>query len=507
MRNAPPTPVATVAASAPPFAAGFTRQELLLLFGITIAAAVLRLIGLGEWSLWVDEVHSLRDALKPLPEFWDAPNAQYYPLSYLLLHALLPLMPSSLGEGWLRLPFAFFGILSVPLLALVGRPIVGNRAALVAATLLALSPWHIFWSQNVRAYAMVLFFGTLGGGAFFVGLERRSWWLLTLGLLTTLLAGFCHASAFLLLAVFGVYALITRRRPGALPGRWLPLVVIALLTVLIVLLLPLLQVAHRNKPESSVLHLAQTTAFFVRVPLLIAALGGILWLFDRGERAASFLLSWAVVPLLALAIASVLIEARATAQYCIYTLPAFCLAAGVIVVALTRRLAGPGLRGTLLRAIPLGVLLVDMFAQDYLYYARQHGDRPRWAEAALHAQRQGGTRMRVISTNGPSMAYYLNRNGLVGQPTPGGAPDIVSLADFMLKEQGGGDQYLLTEIRRARLDGVALYVILTEPELYEMDQQKLFDSALRREFREVLWLPNWNGPKDMCVHVYELPRR
>jgi hypothetical protein len=488
-----------------PSAAPFGRRELIWLGAITLAAAGLRLFRLGEWSLWIDEAHTLRDVLKPAPQFWEENSG--YPLSYLLLRGLvpdgpLPLLPS-LREDWLRLPFAFFGILSVPLLALIGRPILGARASLFAAALLAVSPWHLYWSQNARGYALVLFFGMLGAGTFHLGVTRRSAVQIGFALLMTLVAGLCHPSGHLLFAAYLVDALAGWRRSAPRP-RWLLAGLLLLLLVLTPIVLPLLQTHMRNKPAFSFAHLAQTTVYFVGIPVLIAALGGVLWLLDRGSRAAAFLLTWGIVPLLALAVMSAT-GMEVTAQYAFATLPAFCLAAAVLIEVMMVRVASTGLRGAILRAVPIAILVLPMLGQDWLYFERQHGDRPRWREAAHLIARQASRDARVVSTNGRSMAYYLNPASLGWS---GGQRDvqIVDLARHMF-EQAGGDAILREQIALARAERSQLYVVVTEPELYQWDPAKLFLGTAKKELQLLDWLPNWNGPKDMTVHVFRLRDR
>ena len=78
MPDLPPDP------ATPPF----TRDQLLVLAGITLLAAVLRLFRLEEWSLWVDEAHTFRDATSDLDVFW-ASNVSKYPVSALTLRWLL----------------------------------------------------------------------------------------------------------------------------------------------------------------------------------------------------------------------------------------------------------------------------------------------------------------------------------------------------------------------------------------------------------------------------------
>lgn len=64
-----------------------------------------------------------------------------------------------------RLPAAVLGALTVPLLFLFGRRLVGDPGALVAATLLATSEWHLVYSRMARMYAPFLFFFVLAAWA------------------------------------------------------------------------------------------------------------------------------------------------------------------------------------------------------------------------------------------------------------------------------------------------------------------------------------------------------
>lgn len=488
----------------------FGRRELVLLAAITALAAALRLYKLGEWSFWVDEAHTFRDTIAPWERFWSS-HVSAYPLSYLTARAFLELLGAPSSEGWMRLPFVFFGILSVPVLGLVGRQIVGRGTALVAALFLAVSPWHVYWSQNARSYSMVVFFGLLAAGSFYAFLQSRRGLVLVGAVVATLLAGLCHPSAYLLLAAFMVYAAhgpIFGGRHGRQARafeKWLPLGLLALLAGVLAVLLPVVQHVLQAKPEFSLMHLVQTTIFYVRTPVLAAAVGGLLFLFDRGDRAAPFLTAWLAVPLLVLAVLAGT-AMKVTAQYAFYTLPAFCLLAAVAVVTLAEGFAARGFRGLLLRVIPAAILLCDMVGHDYLYFEKYHGERPRWREAALFVQRQADGPLRVLTTNGPSMSYYLDPESIL-KPSPGGA--VVQMNPWDLNDPEEGvtpDRYIARYERRARRDGVDLYVIVTEPELYEMDPRGLASDYLRARFHQIRRYPNWTGPKDMTVLVYRMPR-
>ncbi|MEO6595689.1 MAG: hypothetical protein ABIP94_13130, partial [Planctomycetota bacterium] len=55
----------------------YGRKYALCLLSITAVAAWLRLWHLGEWSLWIDEAHTWRDAQLPLELFLREDRALY----------------------------------------------------------------------------------------------------------------------------------------------------------------------------------------------------------------------------------------------------------------------------------------------------------------------------------------------------------------------------------------------------------------------------------------------
>ncbi len=129
----------------------------LALLLITLLALLLRLFRLGANSLWVDELITLWQGTVLGDSLWrqflDDPQA---PLPMVIVSAV---SQASSAEAWLRLPGAVLGAASPVLLYFAGRRWVGERAALFAAFLLAVHPFHILHSQEVRGYAYMLFFG------------------------------------------------------------------------------------------------------------------------------------------------------------------------------------------------------------------------------------------------------------------------------------------------------------------------------------------------------------
>jgi len=80
------------------------------------------------------------------------------PLFYWMEHLMLTFGES---EAVLRFLPALLGALTVVVMYFVAREVLDRPSSLVAAALLAFSPFHIYYSQEARAYAPMLFFFAL----------------------------------------------------------------------------------------------------------------------------------------------------------------------------------------------------------------------------------------------------------------------------------------------------------------------------------------------------------
>jgi len=121
---------------------------------ITLAGCVLRFTRLGAQSFWIDEAISFawvqeirKNGLGSLLHDIHGP-----------LHALLLWVLSgiSTGEAWMRAPSAIASALTVPAVGLVARALGGARAGLIAAALLAVSPFALYYAQECRNYALTM---------------------------------------------------------------------------------------------------------------------------------------------------------------------------------------------------------------------------------------------------------------------------------------------------------------------------------------------------------------
>ncbi|MDR7415112.1 MAG: glycosyltransferase family 39 protein [Armatimonadota bacterium] len=168
--------------------------------GLVALAAGLRLVRLGTWDIGLDEAYSALVAARPLPDLvaFVARDDFHPPLYYVFLHFWRSVAGND--EFWLRFPNVVFGSAAVPVVYALGRELVDERTALVAALLFALSPLHVFHAQDLRMYALLLLLGSCALLCFVRGLRdgRAADWALHTGFLV--LALYTHYGAFLLLA-------------------------------------------------------------------------------------------------------------------------------------------------------------------------------------------------------------------------------------------------------------------------------------------------------------------
>jgi uncharacterized membrane protein len=124
------------------------------LLASVLIAVVVRMHGLTATAIWCDEASSVITSRYPLALVWfHAAHDVHPPFYYLLLHLWMGVF----GEGIfsIRLLSAIPGIGTVVVGALLVRQLSTPRAALLAALLLALFPFAVRYSQEVRMYSLL----------------------------------------------------------------------------------------------------------------------------------------------------------------------------------------------------------------------------------------------------------------------------------------------------------------------------------------------------------------
>lgn len=285
----------------------------LALLAVLALAAALRFYGLDGQSLWNDEGTSISLAGRSLAQITrDAAADIHPPFYYYLLHFWLGLFGSS--EVGARSLSAILGVGLVGLVYLTGRRLFDERSGLVAALLVAVSSYQVYYAQEARMYVLLALLGTASSYLFYLawlepGQARR--WPVVGWALVTALALYTHYLAITIvlaqnLAWLVSLAIRARRGRGAEAGL-LPAAAswVAAQAVVALLYAPWLRLTwaqlHRWPAVSEPLGLAgllrQALPLFVLGPfvpagslpgLVAAALGvallGLVWRDGANER-------------------------------------------------------------------------------------------------------------------------------------------------------------------------------------------------------------------------------
>jgi 4-amino-4-deoxy-L-arabinose transferase-like glycosyltransferase len=172
------------------------RSRFFAFFLIIIGLAlILRVFHISSQPLWVDEAASWHKVTDPTWLQKRALGENTPPLYYLMLRMWIGVAGQS--EAGLRSLSALLGTLFVAALMWFGRTILSSEIALWGGLFAALSPIHIYYSQEARAYALLILMLLLVYGALWRALEAnttRSWLFFSV---TTLAALYSHYSAIL----------------------------------------------------------------------------------------------------------------------------------------------------------------------------------------------------------------------------------------------------------------------------------------------------------------------
>lgn len=150
------------------------KMDKKLLF-VIILAITLRLPQLNS-SFWLDEAAQALESARPLSQQLSIVNDFQPPLLHLIIHFA---QYFSHNEVWLRFWGALLpGILTVFITYQLGVKLFSKKIALVASLLLATSSFHIFYSQELRPYALPALFAALSWSYLLVppkSKQEKSW--------------------------------------------------------------------------------------------------------------------------------------------------------------------------------------------------------------------------------------------------------------------------------------------------------------------------------------------
>ncbi len=377
---------------------GISAVTISIAVGVVALACVLP--GLARADIWHDEAASIYFARLPLLDLPGelARRDNHGPGYFAFLHVWTAVF----GDGALaaRVPSALAAAATVILTALIGCRVHGARAGLAAGLLLATSPLHAWYGQEVRFYAPAL---ALGAGQVLAALRvletptrgRQ----VTLALVAALGFVTFYLVGLISLAI-GASVVLAKREDGDRQARRAVLVALACAGVLLLAWAPGLQrqsehaLRYLSWIKDSPVHLflagaLRDVAGGHHVPHglptvaggLLAALSGVFVVRAVTARSVQDLLIvlWLVIPIAAVLVLS-LKQSFLVVRYLLVALPALYLAAVGGVMAARRG------RALQLGAVALLILVAGVQASGLVGY---HAGRKRavpWREAARYVR-------------------------------------------------------------------------------------------------------------------------
>ena len=138
-----------------------------VLAAIFLFGAYLRFTLLGRQSLWFDEADIVVRAQRSWSDVLSTFTIQGEngPLYNVVLAAWIRI--AGVSEAAVRFPSAVAGVLAIPAIYILGRQIGGKQSGLLAAGLLAISPYHIWYSQEAKMYSIVALLSIVRRSFFF----------------------------------------------------------------------------------------------------------------------------------------------------------------------------------------------------------------------------------------------------------------------------------------------------------------------------------------------------
>lgn len=327
----------------------------ILLSLIFLLGVFLRLYQLAKEDLWLDEVLSVINSSKNLPELLSyLVSDANMPFYFFLLHWWLLVSKSAF---WIRLFSAAFGALAIIIIYKLSSYLFNRRVGLISAFFLAISPYHLWYSQEARAYSLQIFLVLLSM-FYYVRIFKKEKPQLkdsAFLILFSILAIFAHyISAFILLTqiVFLNFYFLIKTHPPA----WIKKIIIIQLIFIVLLIpyLPKIMTLGLQKipgwiPRPSIEDIGNTFKYYalgvgIVIPKITERLG-LLWyisaflpiiflpFYASNFRISTFskidstilIIFWLIIPILSMFLISLKRPLYLAQRYLIVSLPAFIL--------------------------------------------------------------------------------------------------------------------------------------------------------------------------------------
>lgn len=371
---------------------------------IILMGCTLRWYKLDEWSFWRDELFTVSG---------QEDGFNYTFIRQSLSSSLIQFVVAWLGvtEWNARLIPALFGIASIPILYLLVKKMFNPATGLAAALFLAVSPWHLYWSQNARFYVPLLLFYTVALFTFYFGFEEDKPWYLVISLIFLGLATKERLLALFLVPVVISYLLLIVLLPFEKPAglRWRNLVIFFLPGMIAggFFVGPYIRnlsgwMEGFGYVNNSPIWLILGVIYYVGIGVMSFAALGALYFLVQKNRAVLLLSLSGTIPLIG--IMSLSLFHYTANRYVFVSLTGWLVLAALAAVELYRQ-SPKNIK--LLAAGVLLLLILMPLGEDALYFKYQNGNRDNWRDAFKFVQQYKLADDIVIAASTELGDFYL----------------------------------------------------------------------------------------------------
>lgn len=383
-----------------------------LLMAITVLAFILRFHWLGVWSFWVDEIITVTVAGDAFADGLLPVALEKRGLSLYLIGLSMKLFGTS--EWSARLVPALIGVATIVIVYFPIRRATNSFVGLVTALLLAVSPFHIYYSQNARYVSTFVLFYVLAGFLLFLAVEtdRRRYYVLSTLFFALVLWERLYAIVFFPTAV--AYLVLLQlwpavKRPAGLNWRKIAFYLGANVGVVLLyfVLFPFgpggaeaRLVAGEHGPLGHMLALS----YELTIPIVVmAGLSALMLLLIKPTRLTLFAALAAAGPIMAVAALS--LSATVETRYMIGSIVFVFL---LVALGLHRLWATSTREMKVFVCVVLLALAGDAIMADVWYFDEANTQWPDW-RGTFRVVDEGRAPQAVVLSNYPRLGeYYLN---------------------------------------------------------------------------------------------------
>lgn len=233
-----------------------------LLLLIIFLGTFLRVFKLGSKSFWFDEAATALVSRQTFATILNTTiNQDSNPgLYYYILHFWLYL---GNNEFTLRLLSAIFGIFTIYLIYLIAKDLFNKKIGILSAFIVAISPFHVYFAQELRMYTLVTFLVLLSAYFFIKALKDNKPLYWVWYVIITILAIYTHFYVIYFVVVTNLFFFLSIKRYRKIVKKWTLIQVILLISYIPVIILLFKTMFHYGTKETGIFNsLILTETYF-----------------------------------------------------------------------------------------------------------------------------------------------------------------------------------------------------------------------------------------------------